>query len=613
MRTKNALMLVLAVMGGAVSGCESPMADYADRDAYRLITQRQRQTLGGASEVHVAREPLPMAITPEAYDKTPRTSNSIPNQITVEEAATRPAETAPATRPGTGTNNALDAILAATPTIDLKNMPELPQFPRPAPKGKVRQVFTLDDCFNYALGSSRDYKARKEDLYIAALAVTLQRHQFEPRLFAQTTVEVAGSGEKSDYASALNVAQTLGVRQRLPYGGEVVASVLAQNVTELRRVVSESQNAEAVLSANVPLLRGAGLVAQEDLIQAERDLVYEVREFERYRRAFLVQVASSYFNLVNQRAQVLNRLRSVNSYIFIRQRTQALFEAGRPRVTLLDVQRAAQSEFQARNDLVNTIEQYELAVDNFKLLLGMPVEDPLDLAPQYLSITPPDVTEAVAVALADRLRLDLQTVRDRVDDAKRGVKVAANNMLPDLNLTARAALSSDPNKKSVAVEGEQLDYSAGMVLNWPLDKLAERNVYRISQINLERSRRNVELTEDAVAVEVRSSLRRVRQQQYLVSLQRNNIELAQRRKEFADIQFKNGKIDNRDYLDAETALLDAQNRFATAVSSLQTATLQYLRDTDQLRVDAKGRLLAPEKAIGVEVTTRPGATTQPSR
>ena len=54
-------------------------------------------------------------------------------------------------------------------------------------------------------------------------------------------------------------------------------------------------------------------------------------------------------------------------------------------------------------------------------------------------------------------------------------------------------------------------------------------------------------------------------------------------------------IDNRDYLDAETALLDAQNRFAQAISALEIATLQYLRDTDQLRVDEHGRLLMPAK------------------
>jgi outer membrane protein TolC len=209
------------------------------------------------------------------------------------------------------------------------------------------------------------------------------------------------------------------------------------------------------------------------------------------------------------------------------------------------------------------------------------------------------------------LRLDLQTRRDQVDDTRRKNKVAANNLLPDLRVNGRAAVSTDPKTKSIAVQGGETDYSAGLSLDLPLDRVAEQNAYRVSMINIARAERSVELNEDQIAVDVRDSLRRVRQQQYLVSLQRANIDLASRRKEFADIQFKNGEIDNRDYLDAETALLDAQNRFAQSVSALQVATLQFLRDTDQMRVDAAGRLLVPGAASGTGVTERVGGTAVP--
>jgi outer membrane protein TolC len=569
---------------------------------------------------------VPLAITPEAYKPVPRTANDLP--APGEAPATQPAATQPVaaatqegpeaatqangTQPATTQVDPLAALLAATPPIDLQNQPELPQFPMPVAPGKTRLVFTLDEAFNYALENSRDYQLRKEDLYVTALQVALARHEFEPRLFAATSAEISGAGETSDYRTALSASQSVGVRQRLPYGGEVVASGLVSAVNQVRDRLGDGQSAELALQANIPLLRGAGMVAQEGLIQTERNLIYEVREFERFRRAFLVQVASTYFNLVNQRAQVLNRFRSVRSYIFITARTAALFEAGvgRRRVTQLDLQRAQQSEFQARNDLTNAIQQYESAVDTFKILLGMPAEQPLDVAVQYLDIRPPEITEASAVDIALQLRLDLQTRRDQVDDSRRQNKVAANNLLPDLTVTGRAGLSSDPSVKSFAPEGRSLEYAAGLNFDMPLDRVAERNAYRVSMINIARAQRNVEQSEDQVAIDVRDSLRRVRQQQYLVSLQRANIELAGRRKEFADIQFKNGEIDNRDYLDAETALLDAQNRFAQSISALQVATLQFLRDTDQLRVDEKGRLLVPGTAAGGAVE-RPRGTDVP--
>ncbi len=272
------------------------------------------------------------------------------------------------------------------------------------------------------------------------------------------------------------------------------------------------------------------------------------------------------------------------------------------RVSQLDLQRAQQSEFEARNDLIDAIQQYELSVDSFKLRLGMPADQPLDVAPQYLNITPPDVTEAQAVTIAKELRLDLQTTRDQVGDAIRKNKVAANALLPDLELTAKVGATSDPTVRSVATDN--LEYSAGVNMDWGLDREAERDAYRISLITIARAKRAVEQAEDEVAIDVRDSLRRVHQQRYLVSLQRSNIDLATRRKEFADIEFKNGEIDNRDYLDAEQALLDAQNNFAQSISSLEVATLQYLRDTDQLRVDFNGKLLVPAEAASTTPAVR---------
>ena len=62
-----------------------------------------------------------------------------------------------------------------------------------------------------------------EDLYLAALNVTLQRHLFEPRPFARTGLHYTGGQEDVDYAAALTAANSVGVRQKLPYGGEVVA------------------------------------------------------------------------------------------------------------------------------------------------------------------------------------------------------------------------------------------------------------------------------------------------------------------------------------------------------------------------------------------------------
>ena len=61
---------------------------------------------------------------------------------------------------------------------------------------------------------------------------------------------------------------------------------------------------------------------------------------------------------------------------------------------------------------------YAAALDNFKILLGMPVEDELEVVPVQLDVNVPEL-DADAPELAMRYRLDLQTQRDRIEDAQK--------------------------------------------------------------------------------------------------------------------------------------------------------------------------------------------------
>jgi outer membrane protein TolC len=611
-RISRSLAISILACALALTACESPMRDYADAHAYSLIQQRQREALGAAADSRIGPGEIPLKDSLGMYGKVPPTFNQLPAVPDVPTSSPSTAASATLSAQPAATTPSVDELLKNLPGIDLTQMPELPTFPKPVASGKTRRSLSLDDAFNYALAHNRDYMSRKEDLYVSALNVALERHLFEPRFFATSGVGISGNGEASDYSAAFNASQTVGVRQRLPAGGEIVAQTLTSTIQKLRGDISQNDVGSLSISASIPLLRGAGTVAQEDLIASERTMVYEVRDFERFRRGFLVSIAVQYFSLVNQRAQIVNRFRNVKSYIFITERSKALFDAGLQtrRTTLLDVMRAAQSEYQARSSLINAIESYELSLDQFKILLGMPVAEPIDVSAQYLTIAPPTITEAQAVAIANQLRLDLQTIRDKVDDARRQSKNASNNLLPDLNLTASAGTGSGVG--SVVPRYDRLNYSTGLSFEWPLDRVAERNVFRASLINLDRAKRDVQTAEDTVARDVRASLRAVRQQQVVLAIQKSNIELATKRKEFSDIQFRDGKIDNRDYLDAETALLDAQNSFALALSNLEIAVLQYLRDTDQLRVDYEGRLLLPDMPRSMTATSAP-ASTQPAK
>ena len=67
-------------------------------------------------------------------------------------------------------------------------IPKLPKFNVAAAVGLPRNanpyVITLQQAFTLALINARIYQLQLENLYNAALAVTLQRFQFEPQFYA---------------------------------------------------------------------------------------------------------------------------------------------------------------------------------------------------------------------------------------------------------------------------------------------------------------------------------------------------------------------------------------------------------------------------------------------
>lgn len=455
----------------------------------------------------------------------------------------------------------------------------------------------LFQSLQYAVANSRDYRSRLEDLYLSALDVTLERHMFEPRPFVSTGLQYEGGGSRTlnfggnvEYDSALSVVNRAGVRQRLPYGGEIVAEALVNFVDALQDNTSNGENATLALTGTLPLLRGAGFVNLEPLIQSERRVVYQIRQFENYRRELLVDVASRYFNLLVNQQRLINRQVNFVNLSALTRRTQALYEAGR--INFQEVQRARQAQLSAETSLIDSQQDYQSALDTFKLVIGMDTDQPLAIVAVELDIKAPFIELDDVVELATSFRLDLQTARDQIEDAQRAVKVAENGLLPDLNLTAGISGGNFDDTSASSLEPDTTRYAAGITLDFPIDRLSERNIYRRSLIFLQRAQRSFVDLKERIAIAARDALRNIRSAELQLEIQRRGIELAQRRLDYANELLKEGLATSRDVVDAQQSLLEAQDRFASARSQLQISILRYLRDTGTLRLDPSAGALA---------------------
>lgn len=572
------------LVGAFAGGCAN--MDSIDQRVERLVKART-DTLGGGAVAPIPRKLTDAEAGPSdrkrLIDGHPGSTNPSADELRFAPASTAPAD-----------------VLARLESYALQ--PD------------TAMSLDLEGAFKTAQRTGREYRSAEEEYLLAAIRLLIEQHRWGPRLFDDIRANVAGLGDNSNYDSALTVINELRATQRLPYGGEVEARLITQAAQQLTSVVGEQyeQSTQLQFNANIPLLRGAGDVAREDLIQAERDIVYASRGFEDFRRSHLVDIARDYFALVAQASFIDNQERRLESVIALQARTTALVEAGRE--SPFRARNVEQNVLTSRNSLIAARENYILSLDRFKVRLGLPVEQQIRIEPVGLELPDPDIGVAVAAETALKYRLDYQNRRDQTDDARRRLENARNDLLPDLNLTAGTALNTDKDRRRGKFDFDlkDTDYNAGILLSLPLDRQIERLNVRSAMIALQRQARETEEFRDTIILNARRAVREIDRARNALVLLQKAVEINELRNE--ELELKADETDPQEKLDAENELLQSRNDYEDAVRDLRTAILEYLLQTGQLRVGPLGEFRALQgmvvKMVGSGATG--GATGSPA-
>ncbi|MFW6059946.1 MAG: TolC family protein [Phycisphaeraceae bacterium] len=492
---------------------------------------------------------------------------------------------------------------------------------------------TLNEALQVAARNSRDYQNQKEQVFLAALDLDLERDFFRNTFFA--LIEGLWSTDRSSGESVTGVEGSLlaGFTRRLMTGGQIAGEIGLDVVQLLTQGEAFSRGLLVDASIELPLLRGAGRwVVTEPLTQAERDTVYAIYEFERFKRTFAVQVASQYLGVLRQLDEVRNAEENYRRVAISARRARALANEGR--LPELQVDQAVQDELRARNRWISAREAYEAQLDQFKVLLGLPTDAHIELsrgtleqlarsveaalpgltetelgeeegevppADAAVELTPPrdeeggplemDPRRAVELALAHRL--DLRVAEGEVYDALRQVAVAANAFLPELTLLAAGSSGSRRTIGSATSDDAQVRFDRGrydalLSLDLPLERTAERNAYRAQLIGLERAVRDVQGLEDRIKLDVRGQLRDLLESRESLRIQAQSVALAERRVDSTSLLLELGRAEIRDVLEAQEALVSAQNALTSALVNYRVSELELQRDLGLLEVNERG-------------------------
>lgn len=444
---------------------------------------------------------------------------------------------------------------------------------------ETAETLSLPDALRFALQNNRTYQLRKENLYLSALRLSAERWAFVPQFFAGSEVEGV---RDSNGDQSLAVRSDAGMRKLFKTGGRLsldLANTILNFYTGGR---TDSAFTTIGLTLTQPLLRGAGAkIAAENLTQAERDVIYEIRDFSYYQNTFAFDIVTTYFRLLQQQDTVKNQYNNFQSRVALRERSEALaFD----RLAPFQADLARQEELSARNSYILAVERYRNSLDQFKLTLGLPVGYQLRLDENALKeleaigLLPVPISDEGAFRIAVDKRLDLLNAIDAFEDSKRKIEVRADRLKPDLILFGGASLRSRGDTDYTSFDLDDYRLNGGVSLDLPLNRKLERNDYRSSIITFERQIRALALFLDELKNDVRTDLRSLEQSRQSFDIQSSAKALADRRVESSELNLQAGRIQVRDVVDAQTARVQAYNAATAALVDYHLTRMRLLLD-----------------------------------
>ena len=280
---------------------------------------------------------------------------------------------------------------------------------------------------------------------------------------------------------------------------------------------------------------------------------------------------------------------------------------------------ATNQDFDARDDLVDRVNNLleitdELARkfvdpilprddDELGTLIGQTIDATIALVDRIEStdvggLDEVDIETNEAMLLALYQRLDLANQRGDLADARRAIKLLADDLRSILDLNVRHRLFTDRdivNDLEMSADGSVTQ--VGIALDTPLNRRLERNAYRLALINYNQARRALIEQEDGIKFAIREDLRqlRLRRNQYQISVARAALAYERVVSTRLQLQLAVGNVVARDFLEAQQAFTAALSSVASDHISFILERISLFNDTESIRLNETGYWLETQE------------------
>ena len=406
------------------------------------------------------------------------------------------------------------------------------------------QTFTLAQGISYALSNSREFQVAQKEVELAAEKVKEVRAALLPQLMLETGYTF--NGDLSKIVLDGNFPANLdGPPPENGSGGE---GANGANTEPIEIEFGAKHNFQGQAQVTYPLFTWGQITNRYR--QAVLGKQAAERALEAVQLDIKLKVHQAFHGLLLVEALVDVAEQSLAQ---VERRYQLAQEQKAAGVTTrLEVIRANVQVVNTHSQLIQAQNQRKLAEENFKLTLGLPLDDPISIDGSLRAeLKSVNVDQAIATALERRPEIQQIEIQEQIGEKE--IKVAKAGNKPKLSTFGNYTFN-DNERQSF-----DTSWSVGLAIQFPIfDGFATRAQVNQARMNLDQIRTNKDQLVDNIKLKVKSTVFDLEAAQKLIEAQEGIVEQAAEGLRIANVQHEAGLITGVELTDVELSHTQAQ-------------------------------------------------------
>lgn len=473
------------------------------------------------------------------------------------------------------------------------------------PEAQTRM--SLEECVQFALENNQDIIVTSFGPVLAKGDIMSARGAFDPVLSGRTTYsetlnqassQIVTFGGISEIES-FNTDYLAQLTGKLHWGTQYTASLAIAREESTFNTFVEEFSSTLTLTVSQPLLRGRGRAFNLATVRIAKNTEQIAQEQVKVAVMNAVaQTIKSYWDLVGASEQIRVRQKSFDNAEELMNINQRRLEIGT--AAAIEVLQAKAGVASRKSDVVTAATQLASASDNLKRILNLQ-ENGLLSRKRLVPINRPDPDvmswdetfrqwdeqESVDRALA--LRPEMRIAQLDIESSRIDSKRAANQMLPQFDVSVSFSQGGRDHKLRSTLEGIQERRDNGLVVSAqgsvPIGNRAARGQYYRSKESTYQAEQQLERTKQDLVLNVRLALRNLQSSRVLVESNRQSKALQEANLAAENKRLKLGATTSFQLLQveedltlAELAEVQAQINFEKALVDLRLAEGNLLEE-----------------------------------